>query len=228
MKLIVNFILTILVAGSSVSCSSAELCPAPGKNGEWSSACFEGKGPARQLKPKYISRIIPNKAGFATIMIDRPRELVAVDQKGVVKIPNIVHSGDFDFPSAENGLGRFLITLGNGPAKVVSKCGYFDSATFQIVIPARYDECQAFNQGTAKVCQECKKYCTQPECQDSILVGGHGFIIDSKNTVLREFALPPLERACGDKQPGKLTKGAGAISYLQCTPAANSPFGQLR
>ena len=106
---------------------------------------LKGEGAARQVKPKYISRIHPNKAGFGTILIDKPRELVAVDRKGIVKIPNFFHSGDFDFPSAENGVARFLITSENVRGEVVPKCGYFDSATFRIFIPARYDQCQAFN-----------------------------------------------------------------------------------
>ena len=227
MKAIVIAMLALLVAFVSVSCTSAELCPSTDQNREWSSACFEGTGPARHVKRENIKKIIANKAGYATIMIDTPRELVAVDQSGAVRIPNIFHTGDFDFPNANRGLGRFQIITDNGRGETLSKCGYFDGVSFKIVIPATYDQCLAFAQGTATACNDCAKYCTERECQDSVLVGGRGFVVDGKNRVLQQFAPPPLDKACGGK-PGKVVKVTETTSYLQCSPAATSPFEQLR
>lgn len=228
MKSIVAAMLTMLVAFASVSCTSAELCPSTDQNRAWSSACFEGAGSARHVKPENTKKIIANMAGFATIMIDETRELVAVDRSGAVRISNIFHTGDFDFPNANQGLGRFQKMADNGNGEARTKCGYFNGSNFTIAVPATYDQCLAFKEGTATVCNDCAKYCTEPECQNSILVGGRGFIIDGKNKVLHQFAPPSLDKACGDKQSGKVVKVTETISYLQCSPAANSPFGQLR
>ena len=180
------------------------------------------------MKSERTKKIIANKAGYATIMIGTPHELVAVDRNGAVWIPNIFHTGDFDFPNANKGLGRFQIIADAGKGATISKCGYFDGSNFKITIPATYDQCLAFKQGTAAVCKDCAKICTEPECQNSILVGGRGFVIDNENKILRQFAPPSLDNACGDKQAGKVVQVTGTTSYLQCSPAANSPFEQLR
>jgi hypothetical protein len=92
MQAIFMVVLTIVFACAPVSGSSAELCPATENHRYWSRACFDMVGTVRQVKPNYVSHLTLNKAGFATIMIDGPRELVAVDQKGVVRIPNIFHT----------------------------------------------------------------------------------------------------------------------------------------
>lgn len=228
MKAIVTGMLVSFVAFASVSCTSAELCPRTDQNREWSSACFEGEGTARHVKPENAKKIVANTAGYATILISDPRELVAVDRTGAVRIPGIFHTGDFDFPSAEKKLGRFQITINSAEGKAISKCGYFHGSTFEIAIPAIYEQCLAFSQGTAVVCNDCTKICTEPECQNSILVGGQGFMVDSRNKILQEFSLPPLDRACGGDKPGKVVKVTEKSSYLQCTSNPSSPFGKLR
>lgn len=228
MRSIVAPLLFVIVASVSMSCTSAELCPRTDRNREWSSACFTGTGPARRVKSEHVKKIIANRAGYATIIIDSPHELVAVDRSGLVRIPNIYHTGDFDFPDANEGLGRFEVITNNDKGERLSKCGYFDGRSFKIIIPATYDQCLAFAQGTAKVCKDCAKICTEPECQNSILVGGQGFSVDSKNRILRQFALPALDKACGDKQTSKMVKVTDITSYLQCGPVANSPFEQIR
>lgn len=227
MQSIVAAIHFFLVALATVSCASAELCPSTDQNLEWSSDCFAGTAATRHVKPAHTTKIIANEAGYATIMIGSPRELVAVDRSGVVRIPNIFHTGDFDYPNASEGLSRFQIAAVNGTGKTVTKCGYFNGRSFTIAIPATYDHCLAFAHGSAAVCNDCAKYCTEPECQNSILVGGQGLTINSTNEVLRRFAPPSLAKACGG-EAGKVVKISETNSYLQCRPAANSPFGQLR
>lgn len=223
MKSFMSALFTTLVTFAPVSCASAELCPSTDQNRAWSSACFDGAGTTRHVKPENTKKIVANKAGYAAIMIDDSRELVAVDRSGAVRIPNIFHTGDFDFPNADQGLGRFQIINDNDKGEAIAKCGYFDAGTFKIAIPAIYDQCMAFKQGTAAVCTDCEKYCTESECQDSVLVGGRGFMVDSKNKILHQFTPPTLANACGDRRSGKVVKVTASISYLQCGPAASSP-----
>jgi hypothetical protein len=223
-----SMITAMLVALAFASCTAAELCPSTDKNLEWSNSCFEGLAAVRRVKPEYTRKIMANQTGNATIMISNPRELVVVDRSGGVKIPNIFHTGDFDYPNACTGLGRFQASTKNSKGESLAKCGYFDALTLQIAIPATYDHCQPFEQGVAEVCNGCATYCTEPECQNSIFVGGQGFAIDSKNKILRQFAPPSLAKACGGGTTAKVVKITEAISYLQCTPAANSPFGRLQ
>ena len=217
----------VLVALASLSCTSAELCPPTDQNLMWSSACFEGSGTSRKVKPEYASNIIANKAGNATIVIGNPREMIAVDRSGAVKVPHIFHTGDFDFPNASESIGRFQITAGVAPSTTLTKCGYFDGRSFEIKIPAAYDHCLAFADGVATVCNQCAQYCTEPDCQNSVLVGGEGLAVDKSNRIVRRFALPPLEKACGGTA-GKIVQISERNSYLQCPPSAAGPFDQLR
>lgn len=217
------FALVALVALISLSCTSAELCQSTDSKHEWSSECFAGSGAARHVKPKYVKNIVPNKAGFATLIIGNPRELVAVDGSGAIKIPNIFYTGDFDFSDAKQGLGRFQIAEVNLAGKAASKCGYFDVRNFKIVIPAIYDQCLAFTDSSATVCTNCEKYCTEPECQNSILVGGQGFTISNTNRVIHRFDQRPLDQACGG-QPGKIMRITELSSYLQCGVTPDNLF----
>jgi hypothetical protein len=145
----------------SASCGAVESCPPTDRNTEWSANCFEGGGAARHVKRAYVGNIVADPTGHATILIAQPRELVAVDRRGAVVVPNIRHTGDYDYPDAPGGLARFQVASG--------KCGYFDVRTFKIAIPAIYDHCLAFQENTATVCNDCKVRCTEPECQDSEL-----------------------------------------------------------
>lgn len=208
-----------LLAVLAACSTQADSCPSTDKNLEWSSSCFAVEGQARRVKPQHAKNIVANQAGHAAIMISHPRELVVVDHRGVVTIPNILATGDFDYPNARDGLARF---------RSQAKCGYFDTRTLRITIPARYDDCQPFKHGVAEVCNECLSYCTEPECQDRILVGGQGFSIDRQNAILRRFTPPSLANACAGRTPGKLISVGESGSYLQCPHAADAPFGKLR
>ena len=227
MNSIVVALLYMLVALTSASCTSAELCPSTEKHLEWSSACFEGTGLTRRVKPANKSKIVADRAGFATIVIDAPRELVAVDRSGAVRVPGIFHTGDFDFPYASEAIGRFQVITKDAKGEPNTKCGYFDSRNFKIVIPAIYDQCMAFANGTGAACKDCTKVCTESECQSSKLIGGQGFFINRQNNIVKRFFPPSLEQACIGNRPGKLVPVTPATFYLQCSPEANSPFDKL-
>ncbi len=112
---------------------AAEPCPAGGE--DWAISCFSGRGDARRVKPRYLGRLDWNAHGMATILVARPRELLAVDRTGRIAVPNIRHTGDFDYPDAEGGIGRFQAADG--------RCGYFAAGRFAIVIPATFNACKA-------------------------------------------------------------------------------------
>jgi hypothetical protein len=198
----------------SAGCAPAvnEACPG---EGEWAAACFETSAGTRQLKPQYRSRLATGKSGVAVIAIAEPREMVAVDRRGVVIVPGIFHTGDFDYPTAEQDVARFQAT---------GKCGFFSSATFKVLVAAEFDQCRAFREGEAIACKDCKRYCTEDECKDSKLVGGQGFAFDAKGKLLRQFALPGLEAACGRAGVAEVENGDGASPRLKCKKDPNSPF----
>ncbi|WP_374584682.1 hypothetical protein [Pseudoduganella sp.] len=172
------FLLACLLAIVVVPAMAQDPCP---KDGDWSATCLETVGKVRQVKRQYLHRLALDKSGFAVIVIEAPREVVAVNRRGVVVVPGIAHTGDFDYPYAEQGVGRF---------SVGGKCGYFRAGSFRIVVPPLYDACLAVRDGEAQACQECVRRCTTPECQDSVLVGGKGFVFNTKGTLLRRFVPP--------------------------------------
>ncbi|KRC03749.1 MULTISPECIES: hypothetical protein [unclassified Duganella] len=202
-------------------CASAAVevedkCPLLKKGTRWSQSCFETKGEVRQVKAEYRNRIVPNKFGFETIGLSESLELVAVNREGVVVVPGIVHAGDFDYPTAEHGVGRFR--SGN-------KCGYFQSDTFKILGPPIYDACCPFHQGQAFVCSDCVSYCVGPDCMNEQLVGGKGYKLNAKGKVIREFVPRTLENACGDIGVAEIGKMENGNPMLVCN---SFPVPQLR
>lgn len=199
------------------SCAGAEVCPAPQIRGEWSSKCFAtDKSGQRTVRSEYAKNLKLNRQGIALITISQPRELLAVDRKGKVVIPGIRHSGDFDFPHASGGLGRFDTPSSNLSAGGAPKCGYFDSRTFKITVPAKFDQCEPFNHEAAEVCLNCTKYCTERDCQNSVNLGGKGLTIDRYGKVLRERNMPTLESACHGQGLARVEKMVGPFAVLQC------------
>ncbi|MEO7495965.1 MAG: WG repeat-containing protein [Massilia sp.] len=222
---VVGALLLMLAGFAVVACTSSDLCPPTDQKAEWSSQCFAGSGADRHVKRAYLRLLKPNASGHTTIIIGNPHELVAVDRRGMVVIPNIIHTGDFDFPDARDGIGRFAVTTRDEQGRTAVKCGYFDSRGFNVVIPPSYDECQPFDGGQATVCNDCATYCTEPECQNSRLIGGKGYAIDRNNKIVRKLAQPPLEQACSGSPPEKVVKVTPTRSYFQCAQSASSPFG---
>lgn len=214
-------LLCAMLAGAP--CRAAGLCPPPQANADWSSRCFEGKDPVRRVRAKYLKNMGLDKQGVATIRIGSPYELLAVNRRGLVIVPNIYHTGDFDYPDAENGLGRFAVKVKNQAGKPVSKCGYFRAPAFNVVVPAVYDNCRSVHDGEALVCIDCIQYCTEYECQDSVFIGGKRLVLDDSGKVLRELGPLSLEQACGGAQYVHV-ENRPSIPYLGCLPHPDSPF----
>jgi hypothetical protein len=202
----IALILMLVSFGIRAEDSAAE-CPIEKEGVGWSRACFESIGQTRQVKPEFRDRIVVNEKGFETILVAEPLELVAVDREGVVILPGIAHTGDFDYPTAESGIGRF---------NSAGKCGYFQSDSLKIVIPAVYEACHPFRDGRAVACRDCVAYCIGQECLSTHFVGGNGYELDVKGNVVREFMPPTLENACGKVGVAEVGKLHDTIPMLVC------------
>ncbi|NYE63838.1 hypothetical protein FHW58_005072 [Duganella sp. 1224] len=199
-------VLTLMAFG----CRAAESCPPSSRQEAWDAACFAGSGAQRHVKPQHLRQLGFGKSGYALIMVDEPPELVAVDWRGVVVVPGIYHDGEGDYPQPRGHLARF---------RDGARCGYFDVRTFQVRVPASYDQCLAFGEQTAQACKDCQVYCTESECQNSMLVGGRGVEIDQRGRIARQFRPPPLAQACAGGQQGTLESRGGRRFWLRCPPA---------
>ena len=176
-------------------------CPATDKNEDWAASCFDTDKGSRRVKPRYLERLRLDSDGFTTIVIGAPRELVAVNRQGKVVVPGIRHTGDFDYPDAEGGIGRFETPPFTPGSKVKPQCGYFDRRGFRIVVPAAYAQCRPFANGEAIACKACVSLCVEAECQDSVLVDGEGIAFGADGSVLRRFRLPD-RKTIGKNQQG--------------------------
>lgn len=209
------FLLLLLVLSPAWAFAAKPGCPARDGEGSWSPQCFTGKGGLRQLKPQYLRKLSFKKSGKAVIVIagdTLPNEVAALDRRGRIVVPGIYHTGDFDYPYAPLGVGRFSE---NG------KCGYFQSSSFKIVVPSEYDRCHPYHDdGIGAACKDCERYCTHPDCYDSRLVGGQGFDFDAHGKLLETYALPELEKACAHGIRKLDREGL----YLECEPDPNPPF----
>ena len=200
-------------------------CPSTKTGGEWSAQCFTGKGGGRKVKLRYLKRIDANRHGMAVVIIAAPREMVAVDRRGAVVLPNIRHTGDFDYPTAEHGVGRFAVNVAGEDEPPVFKCGYFKAEQFSIVAPAQYDQCGPVRQGEGQACTDCVRYCTDPDCHDSVFVGGKGVVLAPDGAILRTYTPPGLDQVCGTGRPAEISvvNGSG-MRLLKCDTAVDSPF----
>ncbi len=182
--------------------------------------CFERTGAKRRVKARYLPNLRLNKAGGAILHIEQPMEVMAVDRRGRVIVPNISFWSDFDYPTASDNRGRYVVVTQNATGAKVEKCGYFIASTFKIVIPAVYDHCTPFHDGQADTCTDCARYCTHKDCHDSVHVGGTGFTLNGHNKVLQTGPLPTLDSICGG--PG-LAKLKDRNTALEC-PARPQKF----
>lgn len=145
---------------------------------EWSARCFHTTGAVRKVKARYVSRI---RAAPTTIHIVDPPELLAVGARGRVIVPGIAHTGDFDMPNPD-GIERFTAAD--------RRCGYFARKTFAIVVPAQFDYCAPFADGKALACTDCAARCSDADCHDTTVSGGHGVELDVAGKVRRRYAIP--------------------------------------
>lgn len=194
---------------------AADRCPTGGDG--WPDACFTEQNGVRHVKPQYLKRLKWDRHGHALVSRADAFELLAVNRQGKVVVPGIYHTGDFDYPDAERGVGRFATPDG--------KCGYFQAKQFTIVVPARYDVCQAFHDGKAVACTDCTRYCEDEDCHLDRLVGGSAVELALGGTVRRTYALPTLDTVCGTPERRILKPRAGA-DLLQCV--RSNPFDELR
>ncbi|WP_143745658.1 WG repeat-containing protein [Massilia sp. KIM] len=216
MKLTSHVVLGVLVSFWFSFCTAANLCPPTDKAQDWASDCFvTDPSGDRLVRPQFVKNIRLNKRGVALIMIEHPRELVAVNAAGRVVIPGIRHTGDFDYPAPPEGLGRYDTPAKDGGGR---RCGYFDVRTFRIVVPAAYDYCERFDEGRAKVCTDCVEYCTVWECQDSIALGGQAMLIDTKGHPVRQVVQPTLADVCRSRGTVKIGKTTSSRPLLECVP----------
>ena len=176
-----------------LGCQSLSIDPG---NHEWSARCFEQKDDGRHVKARYRKNLHVDRRGVALILIAQPRELVAVDRRGKVAIPDIRYAGDFDYPYEQNGMSRFSDTVRDASGQSKTLCGYFSTRRFRIVVPAQFDACQAFHDGKADACKDCSLYCTEPECQNSVLIGGQGYAVQPDGSMHMHRTIPSKERLC--------------------------------
>lgn len=206
-------IATLLTGAAATAASSCT------KGGDgWAAACFTEQDGARHVKRQYLRRLEWNRQGFALVSRSDAFELMAVDRHGKVAVPGIYHTGDFDYPDAERGVGRFGTPDG--------KCGYFQASGFRIVVPARYDVCRAFHDGRAIACTGCTRYCDDEDCHLDRLVDGQADELGLDGTVRASYALPTLDTVCGTPERRLLTPRAGA-DLLNCLDERN-PFDDLK
>lgn len=217
MKSILRMALGLLATCWLYSCTAASLCPPTKKAPDWPEACFVfGNAGQRQVRPQFVKNIQINRHGVALIMIEQPRELVAVNAAGKVVIPGIRHTGDFDYPTAPEDLGRYDAPASDRGDGGKRQCGYFDVRTYKIVIPAVYDYCSRFEEGTAKVCTNCVEYCTVSECQNSIAVGGQAMLIDTQGKPVRQIRQPTLADVCRSRGTLELGETSTSRPTLKC------------
>src|SRR5687767_8742962 len=107
--MIAHVLLAVSMLLSSVTATAAQLCPRNGPGVERAAACFDTSDHGRRVWPQYLKQLRPDRHGFATVLISEPRELVAVNRQGTVIVSGIVHTGDFDYPNAHLGIGRFSV-----------------------------------------------------------------------------------------------------------------------
>jgi hypothetical protein len=203
---------------------AADLCPPTKTGAEWSVECFEGKEDARRVKAQYLDRIRFNAHGIATILIGIPRELLAVDRKGNVVVPDIRHAGDFDYPSAYRGIGRFSVIKTDAAGNRTEKCGYFKSPQFRILIPAEFNQCEAFNKNGAYACKDCVSYCSDADCHVREFIGGRGFVLGTDGAVKKEFVVKTLETYCRRPDLVRVTPTGGGTSLIRCDGPSDNPF----
>jgi len=195
---------------------AASLCPSTRLHDDWSAQCFEQRDGGRHVKAAYRKNIHVDRRGVALILIAQPRELVAVDRRGKVVVPDIRHTGDFDYPYEQHGMSRFSETVRDASGATKTRCGYFSTRRFRIVVPAQFDACQAFHDGKADACTDCTLYCTEPECQDSVLIGGQGYAVRPDGSMRPQRTVPSKEALC--LRPALLQEKEmyAGKSYLRC------------
>jgi hypothetical protein len=216
-----NLVVVLLLLCAALPSWAANPCPPTHKDLEWSLQCFDTSAAGRRVKAKYLHNVRVKKNGVAIIRIDETFEMLAVDRRGRVVIPDIAFAGDHDYPSAPGNVGRYSIVTRDADGKYISgKCGYFDTLKFKVLIPAVYDECSPFHRSEGHVCTACVRYCTDDDCHDSVQVGGMGMTVNRHNVIVHTAPLDTLDTICNGAPPRKLDR---ARHLLECAPTRQTP-----
>lgn len=206
----------VLVSCCASTSGAASLCPSTNSKDDWFAQCFERKEDGRHVKAAYRKNIHVDKRGVALIVIAEPREFVAVDRRGRVVVPGIVYWGDFDLPNEHNGMNRFSDMVKDASGAAKEQCGYFSTKSFRIVVPAQFDACQAFHDGKADACKDCTLYCTEPECQNSILIGGQGYSVQPDGSMRLQRTVRSKEALCSRPELLVETEMHKGKNWLRC------------
>lgn len=220
--------LVLLWAMHAPGACASDRCPPTHMNAEWSVTCLEGEDDRRRVKAEFLDRIQVNVYGMATVTIDDSpgllREVIAVDRHGNVVVPNIRHTGDFDYPSAYRGLGRFSVIKTDASGRRVEKCGYFQSPQYRVLVSPDFDQCDAFNEEGAFACKGCVSYCSDSECHVREFIGGRGYELDTNGRIKREFIVPTLDTFCRRPNLVRLTKISETAMSIHCDGPSDNPF----
>lgn len=183
----------------SASATVKAMCSPP----LWDQACFQTSVSGRQLRPRYLTRVRFQKNGFAALSVtlkDGGQEILAINRKGAVVLSGI-YNGDPDFREAEGGLAPFYVRDSKSNS---SQCGYFQVSNFAIVIPPVYNICGHFYKQRAYVCVNCNLDCG--DCHSYEYYGDQAFIINRKNEILKQIALPKIPRCSTVVESGGFPK----------------------
>ena len=131
-------------------------------------------------------------------------------------IPDIRHTGDFDYPYEQNGMSRFSEKVKDASGATTTRCGYFSTKRFRIVVPAQFDACQAFHDGKADACKDCTLYCTEPECQNSVLIGGQGYAVRPDGRMHEQRTVRSKETLCSRPELLIETEMYKGKNWLRC------------
>lgn len=184
-------ILLVLFLMGFVTASASATVKAKCSPQQWEEACFLTSANGRQLIPRYLKRVRFQKNGFAALTVtleDGGHEILAINRKGTVVLSGI-YNGDPDYREAEGGLAPFYVRDSKSQS---SQCGYFQVSNFAIVIPPVYNICGHFHKQRAYVCVNCNLDCG--DCHSYEYYGDQAFIINRKNEILKQFALPKIPR----------------------------------
>lgn len=206
----------MMLAMLSNAASASTICSSNTLDGAWASQCFDVVHGGRRVKQEFVGNLKFNRNGIATVLIDKKNELVAVNRRGEIVVPNIRHTGDFDYPDAPSRIGRYEVEQLDHDGKVKAKCGYFSMDSYEIILPAQFDHCQSFKTKETSACNDCAAYCNSEDCQNITYVGGAGFVIRRDGKIARKLQLPGFDEICKVNYSAKVVESRPGLSVLQC------------
>lgn len=171
------------------------------------------------------TKIKPNNKATTRSLIELNDgiELAVIDHTREIVVPNVFRAGDFDIGSDGHRLIRFRVPESGFKNMKKGKCGYIDSITLNIMVPATYDECSPFIDDRAIACISCEKYCTEyPDCQNSVLLGGTTFTLNISGKVESKTKSGSVDAFC--KASKSITSQESRTKFIKCEPTENNPF----